>query len=424
MPHAPPAPGATTAFAAPHAASAEVAATTEVAASADVAHPPRHTLGPESFAVVDGQDNARITRLAGALHDAHPDVWHSPAALAEAGAAMAAALPAHLLRAAHRHRGLGNRHQALVVRGLTPAPGLQPTPATLTPPALGRAARQGMLTLLGVMALFGEPFAFAALYEGRLVQHVVPVPGQEEAQTSGGSRAFLDWHVEDAFRPDRCDYLGLLCLRGDPSARTLFSAVGAARLDARTERTLREPRFTVGPDLAHAHARGAVQSVESVAGVGGASAVGPVGAAEQVGPGGAAGPADATALTGPAGAAGPASTAGHGPAPVPDGAAVSVLSGSPSDPELRYDAVYLRPLDPADQEAATALRRLGTALERSAVGHVLIPGDLLVLDNRRAAHARTLFAARGDGTDRWLLRVMTCASPRAHRRRGARHVIA
>ncbi|MFT2016007.1 TauD/TfdA family dioxygenase [Streptomyces sp. 796.1] len=389
------APGATTAFAAPPATSAEVAAPAGGATSAAGAGPPRHALGPESFVVVGGQDNARITRLAGALHDAHPDVWHSPAASAEAGAAMAAALPAHLLRAAHRHRSLGNRHQALVVRGLTPAPGLQPTPATLTPPALGRAARQGMLTLLGVMALFGEPFTFTALYEGRLVQHVVPVPGQERAQTSGGSRSFLDWHVEDAFRADRCDYVGLLCLRGDPSARTLFSAVGAARLDARTERTLREPRFTVGPDLAHAPAG---RVAESVAGAGAAGAV------------------ELAGLAGPADAAGPGLA--------PDGAAVPVLSGSTTDPELRYDAVYLRPLDPADQEAATALRRLGAALERSAVGHVLVPGDLLVLDNRRAAHARTLFAARGDGTDRWLLRVMTCASPRAHRRRGARHVIA
>ncbi len=35
----------------------------------------------------------------------------------------------------------------------------------------------------------------------------------------------------------------------------------------------------------------------------------------------------------------------------------------------------------------------------------LRPGDLLVLDNRRAVHARTAFTPRFDGTDRWLQRV-------------------
>jgi len=48
---------------------------------------------------------------------------------------------------------------------------------------------------------------------------------------------------------------------------------------------------------------------------------------------------------------------------------------------------------------------------------VLLSGDLLVLDNRRAAHARTTFRPRYDGSDRWLLRIMTTSDGRQHRRR-------
>jgi alpha-ketoglutarate-dependent taurine dioxygenase len=35
---------------------------------------------------------------------------------------------------------------------------------------------------------------------------------------------------------------------------------------------------------------------------------------------------------------------------------------------------------------------------------VLEPGDLLVVDNHRCIHGRTPFAARHDGSDRWLQR--------------------
>ena len=50
-------------------------------------------------------------------------------------------------------------------------------------------------------------------------------------------------------------------------------------------------------------------------------------------------------------------------------------------------------------------------------------GDLLVVDNRRVAHARSPFRPRFDGADRWLLRVMVCSSLPRHRRRGAQRAI-
>ncbi|TDD59964.1 hypothetical protein E1263_12755 [Kribbella antibiotica] len=38
------------------------------------------------------------------------------------------------------------------------------------------------------------------------------------------------------------------------------------------------------------------------------------------------------------------------------------------------------------------------------VGMVLVAGDLMVVDNRKAVHGRTSFVPRYDGNDRWLRR--------------------
>jgi L-asparagine oxygenase len=279
---------------------------------------------------------------------------------AERAAALGTAFPAGLARALHRFRGAGSAHNALLIDGLLPSlPALPPSPGSTTPPPLGPVADATALTLLGVLSALGEPFTFASLYEGRLVQHVTPVPGQENAQTSEGSDTVLDWHVEDAFTDDRCDVFGLLCLRGDPGATTLLTAARDLDLPAETDRVLREERFVVAPDVAHA--------------------------------------------------------AG----PTPDLPPSAVLTGPPGDPEICFDAVYQRPADPGDTEAATALKQLAAAIDDAAIGHVLRPGQLLLADNRRVVHGRTVFRPRYDGTDRWLLRTMVCASARAHRRRGA-----
>jgi L-asparagine oxygenase len=280
--------------------------------------------------------------------------------LAERAAALVTAFPPRLVRALHCYGNAGSAHNALLVRSLlTELDDLPPSPGTTTPATLGPAADAAALTLLAALSLLGEPFTFASLYEGRLVQHVTPVPGREDAQTSEGSDTVLAWHVEDAFTEDRCDFFGLLCLRGEPAAATLLAPARLLDLPAEVEQVLREPRFVVEPDVA------------------------------------------------------------HGADPTPDLPVTAVLSGPREDPEICFDAVYQRPADPADTDAAAALKALAAAVEDAAVAHVLEPGQLPIADNRRVVHGRTVFRPRYDGTDRWLLRTMVCASKRAHRRRGA-----
>ena len=296
--------------------------------------------------------------LAAAAAAADPGRNPSPQELAEAAAVTVAALPGELLRALHRLATSPQAGGVLLVRGMPHAAHeLEPTPLTTRPAALQAPTRACHIALLAALTPLGEPFTFASLYGGRLVQHVLPVPGQENAQTSEGSGSLLAAHVEDAFTDQRCDYFGLLCLRGHPRAATVFARARDLRLPPDTEAVLRQPRFVVEPDVAH-------------------------------------------------GAAG--SPCEPGP----------VLTGPGNDPQICYDAVYQRAV-PDDARAADALTVLDQHLQQIARATVLEPGDLLVLDNRRVVHGRTPFTARYDGTDRWLLRAMVTADRRGHRAAGS-----
>ncbi|MEV5980927.1 clavaminate synthase Cs1 [Streptomyces sp. NPDC052114] len=81
---------------------------------------------------------------------------------------------------------------------------------------------------------------------------------------------------------------------------------------------------------------------------------------------------------------------------------VKPLYGDPRDPFLGYDRELLAPRDAADVEAVAVLSK---ALDEVREAVYLVPGDLLIVDNFRTTHARTPFAPRWDGKDRWLYRV-------------------
>jgi L-asparagine oxygenase len=279
---------------------------------------------------------------------------------------LARALPPLLPPALHR-RLIEFRHRprhsdVLLLRGLLP--NHVPIPATVASPSAPRtgAARHAALLLVGVGAILGEPFNYKGLYGGQLVQNLVPVRTMEFTQTGRSSRGVLDWHVEDGFREDRCDYVGLLCLRGNPAAASQYAQARDLRLAPDLLATLREPRF---------HMWSA--------------------------------PAD----------------------DLPDDMPkrrVAVLTGPEAAPEIVYDTHHMSPIDDADISATVALRALHDCLDEAHMSHVMAPGDLLIFDNKRVVHARTPFAPRFDGTDRWLLRIMVCGSPVTFQRWGRRIV--
>ena len=95
----------------------------------------------------------------------------------------------------------------------------------------------------GIMGMLGEPFNYKGNYGGQLVQNLVPLRTMEFTQTGRSSSVMLDWHVEDGFREDRCDYVGLICLRGDPAAASQYAQAKDLQLPPALAATLREPRF-------------------------------------------------------------------------------------------------------------------------------------------------------------------------------------
>jgi L-asparagine oxygenase len=100
------------------------------------------------------------------------------------------------------------------------------------------------------------------------------------------------------------------------------------------------------------------------------------------------------------------------------GAPMAVLDGD----TFTFDADLMIGMD---TEAEQALIELREAIEAHHIGVVLEAGDLLVVDNHRAVHGRSPFAARFDGTDRWLQRSFVVAdlSPSAKERVGSSRVI-
>jgi L-asparagine oxygenase len=269
-------------------------------------------------------------------------------------------LPPDVRRRVIEFRRYAPEGDVVLLRGLVPESVSFPPTATAPWAPSSGPAQAAALLLTSVTVMLGEPFNYASLYGGRLVQNMVPVRGMEFTQTSQSSIGMLDWHCEDSFRDDRCDYAGLLCLRGDPSGASKYAQARDVQLPPELVATLREPRYHVRPDPAHV-------------------------------------------------------LPGNMPM-----RRLAILSGSESAPEIAYDMHHLAPIDDADTEAADALRELGACLDRVAISHVMERGDLLIFDNKRVVHARAPFTARFDGTDRWLMRTMICASAVTFRRWGKR----
>lgn len=62
-------------------------------------------------------------------------------------------------------------------------------------------------------------------------------------------------------------------------------------------------------------------------------------------------------------------------------------------------------MEPIDRDATYALRKMQSSVKQVFNYVKLKPGDLMIVDNRRAIHARSGYTPRYDGTDRWLQRM-------------------
>jgi len=206
--------------------------------------------------------------------------------------------------------------------------------------------------LLG--ALIGEVFGWATLQDGALLHNVLPNRAEENDQSGAGSRAPLLWHIEDAFHPYRCDYLGLMALRNPDAIGTSLGSVRNLKVTQHEREVLWDRRFHIRPDKVHmkgldASARGAEFE--------------------------------------------------HSPEPV------SILFGDPEEPYLRINPPFMTAV-PGDDEAGHVLGEVISRIDESIGEVILNPGDVVFIDNYLAVHGRGSFIPRYDGTDRWMRKAL------------------
>lgn len=262
-------------------------------------------------------------------------------------------LPPEVIEALIKFRRKGNEDGVLLLRGLPiDEDGIGPTPNASSAQPLEKQSYEAEMCLLGCSVILGEVFAFGSQYNGVLVQDLFPTLADLDEQLGTGSKAFLDWHTEDAFHRLRADFLGLLCLRSDPSAATVFASVRRMNIPDLYKKVLFEENYFVDVDKAHSEAKRDEQ---------------------------------------------------HPP--------VSILFGDYDDPYLRLDPMYMR-AHPNNEEAKRALEYIVTNIPAAACQAVLQQGDLLFIDNYRVVHGRTAFQPKFDGRDRWLKRVSISMSIR------------
>jgi L-asparagine oxygenase len=230
---------------------------------------------------------------------------------------------------------------ALLLRGL-PVGLLAATPGSPTRPAGKDNVSE--FTLFTVARRLGQPVGYEPELGGDLVQNIVPTRVAADRQVSTSSNVQLMFHTEAAFHPHRPRFLLLLCLRGDPSARTTLASIHEVlpHLRAGVADTLFQPRFRTAVDESYLHGRPSVLGVP-----------------------------------------------------------MAVLGGRRDRPTMVFDADLMVG---TDVEADHALRALTAAVEAHHTAVVLTAGDLLVVDNTVAVHGRSPYTPRFDGTDRWLQR--------------------
>ena len=199
-----------------------------------------------------------------------------------------------------------------------------------------------------LLNVIGEIIAYEAECNGHLFQDVVPNKLMASNQTSLGSNIELEIHTEQAFSKLRPDILSLSCIRGDLNAFTHILPVQTI-LENVTEherKLLEKPLWKTGVDLSfklngHDFIEGDVR----------------------------------------------------GPMPI--------INGTKNDPILIFDQDLMTGIT---EEADKLLKKIIDIYYKNRLRHNLKPGEIMLIDNKRAVHGRSPFFPKYDGKDRFLVR--------------------
>jgi len=268
-------------------------------------------------------------------------------------------LPAALIRTLLKFRADPAANGILQISGMPVDDPLPQTPTTARTTGRKPTSISEASVLIIGMAL-GEPVAYEDEKDGVLVQNVYPIEAERRAPSNESSATDLGFHTELSFsrrHPERAlheacpDFLLLLGLRAAPlgdAVTTLVEARDICRLlSDRARSVLAQPVFQLRAPYSFT----------------------------------------------------------HGIADRPWSRPVPLLHNTDTTTALAFDlACGVRAMAPEAEEALDELKHVVSRVDLHR-NFRLGAGDLLVVDNRKCAHARSRFEARFDGSDRWLQRV-------------------
>ncbi|MCQ4306887.1 TauD/TfdA family dioxygenase [Pseudomonas stutzeri] len=201
--------------------------------------------------------------------------------------------------------------------------------------------------LLQATALLGDPIGYVQESGGCIVNNLFPQPTQSRAASSDSFDTELDLHTENAFHAIQPDYLLLLCLRQDPEAQAITYIASVDRILEHL--SYEQQAFFLNEPYNFFSDYGPTEKNQRI---------------------------DINKHQ-------------------------TVLYGDPDAPFFRFDPQFMVAYSDRAQHSLDALRRIAWNIVEPVR---LARGDLLIIDNRRTAHARSPFPARFDGSDRWMQR--------------------
>jgi L-asparagine oxygenase len=215
--------------------------------------------------------------------------------------------------------------------------------------------------LLAVAKMLGEPLGYYDEKDGEIIQNLAPVEKEASSTSSESSEIDLAFHTDldfDKYNPRKrwnetnADFIALLCLRQDPAkqACTLYADGRdiCRNLAPRQLELLRQPLFEFRAAYTFT-SQGGSERIWSL--------------------------------------------------PMP------IVQGPENSPEITLEmACGVRAVS---VEASAVLDDLAAILKDGEFVQIacLAPGEMLLINNRKGAHARSAFKAAFDGTDRWLHRL-------------------
>jgi len=235
-----------------------------------------------------------------------------------------------------------------------------PTPASTKPNPNRPILREDIYLALMACGL-GTPFSFASQQGGHLTQNIVPMKSAEQSQLGASSKEELVWHTEDAFLDSRPDFIILFGMRNPQGASTTVAEL-PQDTDENDIEALFSKNFHFLPDPDHAG-----HLAESTCEAGRLA----YNRMQEL---------------------------------VKNPPKESILFGHRDRPYLRIDPEFMKPVNEGDQ-SVNAFTRLIERITSAQQDVVIESGELLIVDNHRAVHGRRPFAARYDGTDRWLKKI-------------------